>query len=757
MTATAPRAVSAHDAPSVGGRSGAADAPSPPSAAFASPEPALLLFGACLIFGAWVATQVVAWRLGFPAWLGPWGARGATATAQPAWRALAVCLAGTALGVALWRPAASDGASDGARAATRPAAPGRRRVVVAALLGAVTAAVVSLGPLYNPVRGLAWVLRYREAPGVVGAVVGGWVPTFGVTFLGALAGVLVARAPRRRRQPSASHGSARWAAGEDLVGPALDAPGVLIGRRLDATPPAPRAPGADAGAGWFARRAPTPTTLRYVGDGHLLTVAPTRSGKGIGAVIPNLLSWAGPVVVTDPKGENYMVTRDRREAMGHDVVALDPFGITDAAGQGHARAFNPLDMLDPAGPDVVDDAMLLADMLVVPDPTGESSGFWDNEARALLAGLILYVAVDRQGDPGQRTLPHVRQLLTAPAAELKQTLAAMLERGRRPDATVADTLIARAAARHLQKADREAASVVSTAQSHTHFLDSPRMVAALTSDGSRQALRLDQLKLGGLEAAGPDGVPARPPLSLYLVLPAERLSTYQRWLRLLIASSLLAITRTRGQARSRVLFFLDEFANLGRMRPVEDGISLAAGYGASFWLFVQDLSQLKALYKDRWETFEGNVSVLQTFGTNDLFTAEHLSKRLGEATVLVESENASAGVSRGRHGSRQQGAAQSVSEKGRRLLTPDEVLRLPMDEQLLFVRGRHPIRARKLDYLRDGEFAGLYGVNPMHDEVAPVDVAGRGALPSDAAVGAGHGRARGDLPMPAVPRAEARV
>ena len=76
-----------------------------------------------------------------------------------------------------------------------------------------------------------------------------------------------------------------------------------------------------------------------------------------------------------------------------------------------------------------------------------------------------------------------------------------------------------------------------------------------------------------------------------------------------------------------------------------------------------------------------------------------------------------------------------MSEKGRRLLTPDEVLRLPMDEQLLFVRGRHPIRARKLDYLRDGEFAGLYGVNPMHDEVAPPDVAGPGASPADVPVG----------------------
>jgi type IV secretion system protein VirD4 len=241
--------------------------------------------------------------------------------------------------------------------------------------------------------------------------------------------------------------------------------------------------------------------------------------------------------------------------------------------------------------------------------------------------------------------------------------------------------------------------VVSTAQSHTHFLDSPRMARALTSSGGAGALSLDRLKTDRV--------------SLYLVLPAERVSTYQRWLRLMIGCSLLAMKRTRAQPQHRVLFVLDEFANLGRMRPVEDDVALVAGYGATFWLFLQDLSQLKAIYRDKWETFEGNVEVLQAFGVNDLFTAKHLSERLGDATVFVESENRSAGVSRGHHATRQESAAQTVAEKGRRLLTPDEVLRLPRDEQLLFVRGRDPVRARKLSYLADPEFAGLAGANPM--------------------------------------------
>lgn len=357
--------------------------------------------------------------------------------------------------------------------------------------------------------------------------------------------------------------------------------------------------------------------------------------------------------------------------------------------------------IDPDRDDAIDDAMLFAEMLVLTDAwcadAASEIAFWDTEARALLAGLILYavVAAPKEGTPP--TLTEVRKLLTAPESEFAKLLERMQSYAN--DRTTAGTFIARAASRQLQKADKERSGVVSTAQSHTHFLDSPRMAKVLATAGI--PFTLDALKTT--------------PMSLYLILPAERMSTYQRWLRIMIASSLLAITRTRGLPRHRVLFVLDEFAQLGRMRPVEDTIALVGGYGASFWLFLQDLSQLKAIYRDKWETFEGNVHVLQAFGVNDLFTAKHLSERLGERTIFVESENQSAGISRGRTSTRQRSAASTTAEKGRRLLTPDEVMRLPAGEQLLFLRGRSPIRARTLDYRTDPEFAGLAAPNPMHD------------------------------------------
>ena len=137
-------------------------------------------------------------------------------------------------------------------------------------------------------------------------------------------------------------------------------------------------------------------------------------------MIPNLLHYAGSVVVTDPKGENYAVTARRRRELGSTVHALDPFGVV-----GGTATFNPFDLVDAKSPDANDDAWLLADMLVVPDGKMREEAFWHEEARALLAGLILYVA--SHAPPELRTLPHVRSLLTLAPEPFGLLLDDMLE------------------------------------------------------------------------------------------------------------------------------------------------------------------------------------------------------------------------------------------------------------------------------------------------------------------------------------------
>ena len=249
--------------------------------------------------------------------------------------------------------------------------------------------------------------------------------------------------------------------------------------------------------------------------------------------------------------------------------------------------------------------------------------------------------------------------------------------------------VQRAANRLQQKEDRERSGVVSSAQRHTHFLDSARMEHVLGGgDASARGKASLPLSLADL---------GRGPLTLYLVLPPDRLDTFSRWLRLVIACAVTELARTPPVKGRRVLLLLDEFANLGPMAPVKRAVSLMAGYGIRVWTFLQDLTQLKGLYPKDWETFVANADVIQAFGVTDQTTAEYLSKMTGRTTVFGQSQTA--GKSRGKHFSRSAGS--SASEQGRDLATPDELRRLGPDEELLLAGREDPVIASKVRYYAD--------------------------------------------------------
>jgi type IV secretion system protein VirD4 len=242
--------------------------------------------------------------------------------------------------------------------------------------------------------------------------------------------------------------------------------------------------------------------MRYAGQQHLITIAPTRSGKGVGAIIPNLLTADRSILCIDPKGENARVAARTRERFG-PVFVLDPFGVSGVS----SGAFNPLDGMDEESPDLAEDAALLADALVYDPPGQVGEAHWNEEAKALIAGVILYV-VCHEGTE-RRNLTAVRDLLTA----APEDFAAML--GTMQKSKSAGGLVARAANRHVGKAAREAAGVLSSAQRHTHFLDSRRMAAVL----ERSDFRFDDLK---------DRV-----CTVFLVLPVLSCRGFQpRWRRL---------------------------------------------------------------------------------------------------------------------------------------------------------------------------------------------------------------------------------
>lgn len=468
----------------------------------------------------------------------------------------------------------------------------------------------------------------------------------------------------------ATHGSARWGtAAEMRQGGHLVAPGKPTGFALARVPDAP--------AGLDKR-------FRYMG--HVVTVAPTGSGKGIGAVIPNLLDYPGSMLVTDYKGENAAVTARARRALGQAVHVIDPFGVNGADG----AAFNVLDRLDTGNPDCVSESAILADALVVTDGKGDNVHF-DESAKNLLQGLMLHVAA--LDDIERRNLGELRRLLTASEGELLDLLGMMAA-----DETAAFGIPARTANTLMGMADRERGSVLSTARRNTAFLDDPRIAAAL----SRTDFDLSAIK--------------QQAMTVYLVLPANRIAPNARFLRLFISSVISAITASAQQPAHRVAFVLDEFNQLGYMKQIEDAVSLLRGYGLAFWVFLQDLSQLKVYPK--WQTFLAN-SAKTFYGTDDYDTAKYVSDSLGQGTIEYETgnsgQNSGSGMGAG-GGSLNRGKSSGSSQQftGRHLLTPDEVMRLGPEKPIILLKGEYPYLAVRLNYLVDAEYQGMADPNPYH-------------------------------------------
>lgn len=376
---------------------------------------------------------------------------------------------------------------------------------------------------------------------------------------------------------------------------------------------------------------------RYYGHGddrHILTVAGSRSGKGVSLIVPNLLYWPGSAICIDPKGELATLTASRRSAVGSEwsvpmtpgegkVYALDPFKRVSGPAEQFRAAFNPLADLDPDTERGLDLAWQIADALVI-QSQGDGA-HWTQSARSFLRGLVLYVAASEAGS--SKNLIRLRELLTQGRTEFQTMLAAMSEMG---------GLIGRTADALNSKPAVEKWSVISTCEVHTAFLEGESMRRVLCGSD----FRLEDLKAERV--------------TVYLCLPATRLATHGRWLRMIIAMAIEAMERTGPLQRGKppVLFCLDEFAALGHMESIEAAAGQIASFGVKLWPIIQDLTQLQRDYKAAWETFMGNAGLLTFFGNTDLTTAEHIAKRLGDTEVIRTTESRSKGWQRTSGGSR---------------------------------------------------------------------------------------------------------
>lgn len=439
---------------------------------------------------------------------------------------------------------------------------------------------------------------------------------------------------------------------------------------------------------------------------HLLTIAPTRSGKLLTASAPRCMEHTGSLVALDSKsGELALITaRFRRDVLGHKVIIVDPWDqVCSYLGFTPAR-FNVLDGLDPNGDDFVEDAMLIADTLVT--DRGVKEPFWNDEARSLIMGLILYVAatptVLLPTEKKSRDLAQVRRLLNMSDHAFKVLVEGRFEVGEDGNAKLVQPGMAQssneyvrdAAGRITNKAERERSGIISTAQQNTHFLETSRI---------QRSLSASDFSFSGLENGKTD---------IYIVLPAGRVHIYHRFLRLLIGTALTAATRFHTKPNPPVYFLIEEAVTaLGKMEIIETAFGLMAGFGLQLHMIVQDLNQL-SIYEQSWQTFIANSGVIQVFGTNDLTGIDYISRLCGTGTVESLSEASmqrrAALFSDPNYLSRDDGV------NARSLITPDEVRTMHPSTQLLILPYAHPIACFKTAYFLDGRYRDKNG-KPLFD------------------------------------------
>ncbi|MCB9958699.1 MAG: type IV secretory system conjugative DNA transfer family protein [Rhodospirillaceae bacterium] len=455
-------------------------------------------------------------------------------------------------------------------------------------------------------------------------------------------------------------------------------------------------------------------------DRHVVLCAGSRAGKGRSCLIPTLLTYVGSALVLDPKGELANVTARRRSEMGQRVCVVDPFEICAERLTPFRAGFNPMKLLGAERPTLVADAALIADALVVVDGGNDRDPHWNDSARNFIEGLIVHVAT-WEGYEGQRTLVTVRDLITRGAtcydsAEGK-TVEGMpgLRREMAANAAVLEALagvegdpaqarrlaqlaalIAAATVDFFEKPDREQDSVLSTARRHTKFLDYGQLRDSLAPEVAQERFALTDLKtvLTGV--------------TVYLCLPAGRMSACNRWFRLFINLALEAMEREKTKPKIPVLAMLEEFHILGHMKQLEVAAALVAGFRMKLLIVLQDLTQLQRHYRDGWETFLGNAGLCAFFGNADATTLKYVSERCGTTSIQVNRSNEVT------FGQRDTGAiGQNWSLEVHPLLTAEEVCRYfgrdsGEQRQLILRPGIRPIVIRRVKYDSHELFRGMF-------------------------------------------------
>jgi type IV secretion system protein VirD4 len=561
---------------------------------------------------------------------------------------------------------------------------------------ALGAALLRIGSfsLYAPYKWLVWVwteggtadIRIK-LPLLIGAgiIVGGSFASGALFFL-----LNLAHTKALSKNTEDLHGSARWATKADIEETNLiqAKQGVYVG-------------------GWHERSIKHLHYLRHNGPEHILAFAPTRSGKGVGIVIPTLLAWAESTVVYDIKGENWAKTAGFRSQAGQICFKFSPVEPESSS------RFNPLAEIRLFTDRDVSDAQNIANMLVRTGEDSPQERYWQDAAASITTGMILHVCYAAALEARQASLSQLAGVFTRPGFNFRETLTELLSythdkenahgwRLPTGEATRTHPVVKEKVQEMLDKEDKDFSGVLSTAKTALTLYSDP-LVSRTTSvsDFTIQDL-----------------VNHERPVSLYLVVPPSdkiRLRPLMRLIFTMIVNRLTEKLDFQGSEqlrnKHRLLFLIDEFPSLKRMEIFADALSYMAGFGLKAYLITQDIRQIVDEY-GRNESIVSNCQVRVAFAPNQYDTAELLSKMTGTQTIRKASFNFS--------GSRMSPVLDRVSthmdEIERPLMTPDEIMRLrpPKKERggnqekiiapgdmLIFVSGHYPIYGTQMLYFFD--------------------------------------------------------
>lgn len=548
-------------------------------------------------------------------------------------------------------------------------------------------------PIYQPLAWLKWFFAYRT---IDHPVLDAAFATAARTFAGSLIVALIASIFLRyvmtrdlQKVTPDLHGTAHWMSPEDVKASGLvgSGKGVYIG-------------------GWTEKKGRKSIVhyLRHNGPEHILVFAPTRSGKGVGLVLPTLLSWEHSCLVYDIKGEAWALTSGWRRSVGHKTLRFDP-----ADPSGTSVCYNPLEEVRLRTVREVGDVQNLVTMIVDPDGKGLND-HWAKTGHALLVGAVLHVLYAGKN----KTLEGVAEFLSDPHSPFEQTLQNMLDTEHDPtgemgwldsagNPTKVHPVVASSARDMMNKADNERSGVLSTAMSFLSLYRDPTVA---------RNTRTSEFKISDL-------MNDESPVSLYLVVRPSDQSRLKPLTRLLINQIVRGLTekmefkdgRSVASYKHRLLLLMDEFPSLGKLEIFEEALAFMAGYGMKAYLITQDLAQLQKHYS-REESITSNCHIRVAFAPNKFETAKMLSDMVGTTTVVKTTYSYSGKRSR----STLDGISAQASEHSRPLLTPDEIMRLrgpkkdasgniiDAGDMLIFQAGFAPIMGTQILYFRDPTF-----------------------------------------------------